>query len=277
MPVAIPVLAHITADNAEKYKLSIRLRPDGLSFSVYQVADKGDFLHKEVDFDRSKPYLAALKEFFFGHDFLSFPFKRVDIVVIGAQFMTVPHILFDEKRIGELMQFTFGDAPQRYLHHALADDSSVFLYGMDEEVYEFCSRSLIQPRFIHGLVPLLNRWKKQNRNQTFGQCFLLIYPDFFTLAFLREGKLVFLNAFGYQQFSDLEYLVLYAWQQTGFDQLKDQLLVRNETRHTDNFPEQLKTYIKHIHPMTLPAEAFLLGAGVAQAPMDIISLALCES
>ena len=38
----------------------------------------------------------------------------------------------------------------------------------------------------------------------------------------------------------------------------------------------LRNYLRNIDPQEIPSEAYLMGAEVLQAPLDLIALSLCE-
>jgi hypothetical protein len=39
---------------------------------------------------------------------------------------------------------------------------------------------------------------------------------------------------------------------------------------------ELRRYVRHILPLEIPSEAFILRGDVIKAPMDLISLSVCE-
>lgn len=63
MTISIPDT--LTTDNSEKYIVSIRLRSGGLSFSAYSPSVNESFFYRDIEFDRTKPYVSSLKECFF--------------------------------------------------------------------------------------------------------------------------------------------------------------------------------------------------------------------
>ena len=73
------------------------------------------------------------------------------------------------------------------------------------------------------------------------------------------------------------YSILYiVWKQAGLDQEKDQLLLAGESSSRMRVLERLRAYLRHVKPVEIPSEAYLLGTDVTKAPMDLISLLICE-
>lgn len=274
--MAISISAKLTTDNAEKYKMSIRLRSGGLSFSGYCPSESDTFFYRDVEFDRTKPFIVSLKEFFFDNDFLTWSYKQVNIVCVTPQYTLVPSEVFDEKRKEELLSFTFSAPEARCLNNTLKDELSELVFGMNEEVYEFCSRSLINPNFVHYMVPLLEYWKKQSRSRLPKQLYVVLHRRMIDVVCYAQGTLLFFNTFGYEQTDDILYYILYVWKQTGLDQEKDQLRIFGEASLRGTITNTLRNYLQYIDPLEIPSEAFLLGSEMGQAPLDIIALSLCE-
>ena len=126
MAVLIPELL---SKESENYIVSIRLMPDGLSFSGYNPRIKGSFFIHEEKWNSHDSYLKQVEDFFFAHDFLSCTFKRFYVVQAHSDYTLVPLSLFLEKKADELYAFTFGSAAERQvLYQSLKDDNQVLLY-----------------------------------------------------------------------------------------------------------------------------------------------------
>ena len=274
--MAISISAKLTTDNAEKYKMSIRLRSGGLSFSGYCPSESDTFFYRDVEFDRTKPFITSLKESFFENDFLTWSYKRISIVCVTPQYTLVPTEVFQEKQKEELLSFTFSTPEARCLSNTLKDESSCLVFGMEEEAYEFCSRSLINPHFIHYMTPSLELWKKQSRARLPKQLYVVLHRRMIDVVCYAQGTLLFANTFGYEQTDDILYYILYVWKQTGLDQQKDQLRIHGETSLRTTVSTALRNYLQYIDPLEIPSEAYLLGSEVIQAPPDLIALSLCE-
>ncbi len=274
--MAIPVFDQLTADNSGNYKLSIRLQPDGLSFSGYSVSVGGEFFYKEVLFDRNKTYMSSLKDFFFEQEFLSYTFKRIDIIISNPYYTLIPRMIFQENQKESIFALLFGQTKLHIEHHALSFMESEFMFGLNDELYEFCSRSLVNPKFIHSLIPLLHSWSKHSSISLPGQCYVMIQNKQLDIAYFRQGKLITVNTYTFNQLSEVIYFVLYTWQQNNFDSLKDHLNISAEMETKKELISKLGIYIQNITPLEIPAEAFLLGSQIAHAPLDLIALSLCE-
>ena len=173
--MAINLSDKLTADHSENYIMSIRLRSGGLSFSAYSPSVNESFFYRDVEFDRTRPYVSSLKECFFENDFLTWFYKQVNVVCVTSQYTLVPAAVFQEKQKAGLLAFTFSSPEGRCLSNELKDEQAELVFGVDEDVYEFCSRSLVNPRFVHHVGPLLSLWKKQSRARLPRQLYVVLH------------------------------------------------------------------------------------------------------
>lgn len=270
MTISIPDT--LTTDNSENYIVSIRLRSGGLSFSGYDPLVGESFFYREAEFDRAVSYLSSLKEFVFSHDFFSWTYKRIYVTCVSAQYTLVPRVSFQEERREQILAFNFSRPESRCLTNSLEDQETELVFGVDEEVYEFCCRSLLHPFFVHHMVPLFSLWRKQGRTSLPRRLYVVLGRKQMDLVCYAQESLLFANSFEVDQVSDMLYYILYVWKQVGLDQQKDLLCLQGETALRNQLVEHLRTYLRHIQPIEIPAEAYLLGPGVVKAPLDVIAL-----
>lgn len=256
--------------------MSIRLRSGGLSFSAYSPSENETFFYRDVEFDRTRPYISSLKECFFENDCLIWPYKQVHVVCVTSLYTLVPEEVFEERQKEELLAFTASSAVGHCLSNKLIGEHAELVFGMDEEVYEFCSRSLVNPHFIHHVSPLLSLWKKQSHARLPRQLYVVLSRRRMDVACYAQGNLLFVNSFEYEHTDDILYYILYVWKQTGMDQQKDQLRLFGDVPLRSAVTGTLRNYLQYIDPQEIPSEAYLMGPEVLQAPLDLIALTLCE-
>ena len=100
MTISIPDT--LTTDNSEKYIVSIRLRSGGLSFSGYDPSAGGSFFYRETEFDRAVSFISSLKEFFFAHEFLTWTYKRINVICVSPEYSLVPDNYWGDGKEGHL-------------------------------------------------------------------------------------------------------------------------------------------------------------------------------
>lgn len=274
MTISVPDT--LTTDNSEKYIMSIRLRSGGLSFSGYDPSVGGSFFYREAEFDRAVSFISSLKEFFFAHEFLAWTYRRINVICVASEYTLVPDDYFLDDKEKRLLDFSFSTPEQHCLIVALEDQQAKLVFGLDEEVYEFCSRSLLHPYFFHYMTPLLALWKKWSSASLSRQMYVVMERKRVDVVCYAQERLLFVNSYRIDQPDDIVYYILSVWKQAGLDQEKDQLHLLGDSSVRMRVVERLRIYLRHVKPMEIPSEAYLLGTDVVKTPMDLISLLVCE-
>ncbi|MDH6306107.1 hypothetical protein M2459_002749 [Parabacteroides sp. PF5-5] len=274
MTISIPDT--FTLDHSENYIMSIRLWSGGLSFSAYHPQEAQSFIYREITFDRHTPYITSLKELFFANELFAWNYKRTYVLYVSPQYTLVPKEVFVEKEKETLMSFTFSSREKRTMSNPIKDEQAELLFDLNEDIFEFCSRSLTNPIFIHHVTPLLITLKRQSLTDKQKQTSVVIHKRMIDIICFAEGQLLFANSFMYEQADDLLYYILYVWRQTRMDQLHDRLSLSGETALCNEIAHKLQTYLQHIGQIEIPSEAYLLGGEILQAPIDQLFLSVCE-
>jgi len=236
----------LTAGNSEKYTMSIRLWPGGLSFAGWIPSEKDSFFYGETVADRKRRYDYLIQDLFFAHPFLSYSYRQIVVITANRQFTSVPESIFVEKLKEQLMSFVFSSPDEKVLYERLDEFESVVLYTMQPQVYEFLSRSLLHPTFTHAITPMLNQWKRHNLTGFPKQLYGALYDDMIYISCLDKGTLLFLNSFHIEDVSDMIYYILYVWKLTGLDQLNDELFLYANPHQYMTLKETLQNYLSHI-------------------------------
>ena len=177
---------------------------------------------------------------------------------------------------GHLLDFCFSTLELHCLTDILKEQQAKLVFGVDEEVYEFCSRSLLHPFFSHYMTSLLTLWTKESSASLPRQMYVVIERKRMDVACYAQGKLLFVNSYPIDQSDDIVYYILYVWKQVGMDQQKDQLRLFGDVPLRNDITNTLRNYLQYIDPLEIPSEAYLMGSEVLQAPLDLIALSLCE-
>jgi hypothetical protein len=276
MTISVPDT--LTSDFSEKYIMSIRLWSGGLSFSAYNPSEGQSFFFREIEFNRARPYVEWLKDdVFFANECLAWTYKRTYVLCMSPQYTLAPDKVAPDKKKSQLLSFNFSSPEKRCLSNHLKEEETTLIFGVNEEVYEFCSRSLTNPVFTHHITSQLIMLGKQSRNGKNNQMFVVLHRRMMDVICFSAGKLTFVNSFNFEQLNDLLYYILCVWKQTGMNQLNDALFLAGDTSMSARLTHFLQTYIQHIGRMEIPAKAYLLGGEILQAPIDLLLLSVCES
>ena len=262
----------LTASCSEKYIVSVRLSSSGLSFAGLIPSEKDSFFYCETSIDRTIPYIQAIKDIFFAHPFLAYTYRFTHVICANRQYTLVPEDVYLEKQQDRLMSFVFTSPDEKTLHKRLDDFDCEVIYGIQPEVYDFLSRSLLRYSFTHAIAPLLGQWRKLSVIAYPKQLFVSLYEDTMNAACFYRENLLFINSFRFDDTADILYYILYIWKQTGMDQQQDRLVIHAHTSLHQKLRETLQTYLLYVEFV----QPQVTDAGL-QVPSDITALFQCES
>jgi hypothetical protein len=239
----------LNADNSENYNVSIRLWPDGLSFSGYIPSEKDSFFSETVVLDRDVPLVQSLKEFFFDNACLSYVYHSLHVIAVSEKYTMVPDSVFSEKGKDLLFSFCFQagkDNNRRVLFQPLKPFGSVLLYNIDSDAYEFIVRSLVNPQFIHFMSPMLLSWRKKSIASYPRQIYIVIHDAMMDIVCFEHGEILFMNSFDYDTETDIVYFIMYVCKQLALNQLEDHISFCGDKIMCRKIIPVIRNYMAHI-------------------------------
>ena len=85
-------------NKSEQYTLSIRLSTDGFSFSVFNPMAEGELTFYDHEVDENLSLTANLKQTFREMEWLSRPYRRVNILMADKRFTFIPLEFFEDEQ-----------------------------------------------------------------------------------------------------------------------------------------------------------------------------------
>jgi hypothetical protein len=250
MIIRVPdTLLNVT--NSEKYNVSIRLWPDGLSFSGYIPSEKDSFFSETVSLDPEVSLVQSLKDIFFENACLSYVYNALHVISVSDKYTLVPDSVFSEKDKNQLFSYCFPvDKDSKVLAQPLTDFYSSLLFCMDNETYEFMVRSLIDPHFIHFLSPMLVDWRKKSLGCYPKQIYIVIQDTMLHIVCFEQGELLFMNSFGYETGNDIIYFIMYVCKQLSVNQLEDPVFFYGDKAICRKVLPVIKNYMEQVDFVT---------------------------
>ncbi|MDR2915393.1 MAG: DUF3822 family protein [Tannerella sp.] len=265
----------LTADNSDKYEVSIRLLPDGLSFSGYLPLEKDSFFTETILFDRDLSMVQSLKDVFFNNPCLSYIYKSLYVICVSGKYTLVPDSVFSEKDKKMLFSFCHQeDESLKILVQPLKILNSSLLFGFDRESYEFLVRSLTNPQFIHSLSPLLILWQKKSLTCYPKQMYVVVHDCTMDVLCLERGELLFVNSFDYETDNDIIYYIMYICKQLGFNQLEDCLSFCGDKGRCQSAMSVINKYVRQSEYLQPKMKDYQVAVD-QDLYMDIVALMEC--
>ena len=267
----------LTADNSEKYKVSIRLMPDGLSFWGYIPSEKDSFFIEVFLYDQTISAVESLKNIIFNHPAFSFIYQSFYVICVSGKYTMASDHVFIEKEKERFFFFCHqNDKSLKTLVQPVKTLNASILFGIDKEMYAFLLRSLSNPQFIYSLSPLLVAWQKKS---------LLVYPKLMHVVLhknsidvlcVEQGSLLFVNSFYYDNSNtnDVIYYIMYICKQTGFNQLDDYLTISGNHDLCRKILSIIDKYVKQTLYLPPTLHGYLV-AYDQELTLDMIALVEC--
>jgi hypothetical protein len=266
----------LNVNNSEKYNVSIRLWPDGLSFSGYDPSEKDSFFMETISLDTNVPLAQALKDVFFENVWLSYAYNTLHVVSVSGKYTLVPDSVFSEKDKNLLFSYCFRvDGNLKVLAQPLTGFYSFLLYGMDCEVYEFLVRSLVNPQFIHFLSPMLSDWRKKSLECYPRQIYAVVHDNgMLNIVCFRQGELLLINSFDCETESDMIYFIMYVCKLLPVSQLEDSVFFCGDRVACEKIIPVVKKYMERVD-FVAPMMRRCRVVADRDLPIDIVTLVEC--
>jgi len=265
----------LTADNSEKYEVSIRLWPGGLSFSGYIPLTKNSFFNENVLFDGDSTIAQSLKNTFFDNQCFSYSYRSFYVIYASEKYTLVPENVFSEKDKSLLFSFCHKkEELGKILVQPLNSLQSMLLYDVDSDAYEFLSRSLSNPRFIHSLSPLLLSWQKKSLISYPKQIHVFIHGETLDIVCFERGEMLFVNSFDYSNENDIVYFITYTCKQLDVNQLEDSVFFCGDKAKCLSAMSVVKKYIRQVNYLP-PQTSNYTDATDMYISLDVVTLMEC--
>jgi hypothetical protein len=240
----------IELHQSEHHTLSIRLSPDGFSFSIYNPLHDTSLSVIDKDIDSSLSLTANLKKAFQEYDFLGYPYKQVNVIVVNKRIVTMPLELFEDEQT-ELI-FYHNHTPKEnesVQYNILKKSSIVVLFGMDKSAFNFIREQYPAAYFYAQTSALIEYFSVKNKLGNNRKMYLFSQPQGIALYCFEKGHLVFANSFDCKYLEDRIYHLLYVWKLLNFDQERDELHLAGTLSDKEQFTEGVRRYILNLFVM----------------------------
>ena len=265
---------NIDLAHSEKYRLSIRLSPDGFSFYFYSPADPDIFHFQRTNLSNKLTYSENIKKIIFDQGFFTYPFNKTSVVIVSPNYTLVPKQFFDARKSKDIIDFNFHDLNGMSLHDSSESEKYSVVYNMDEGVHSFLSRHLSNPDFKHHTSPLLNFFNTYENKKGHKQCFADFHDGYVSMFCYVEERLQSAVTFPANNKPDTTYYIASVWEKLLMDQTKDSLYLCGEIDSHLTVVNDLKRLINNVERVELKPKANLTVEQTQILPTDVIT-ALC--
>lgn len=266
---------NIDLSHPEKYLLSIRINPEGWSFSIREPEIGGDYCYREASFSKDSDIQSNIERMIFDFNFLSQTFKQTDVIFVSREYEVIPQYLFEKKKKKELYNLSHCKKADKILLGKERIQHNIVLYSVEASIYQFLMRSLYNPQLWHHADILLGYADKKNRIGDKGAKMYLNCHDRFVdiLCFDQYSNLKHMVSYNGEPAQNVFYYILNLWDKCEFDQNKDFLyMMESQSKLGEELLILLRDYIRRVEMIGLPSEVEFLGEDARKTPLDLLIL-----
>lgn len=268
----------VTGNNQNPNKsLSIRVCTDGLSFCVYAPAEAEPYQYTTYKIKHTISLAANLKEALTSLPLLQEQYQRVNVLVTTPRFTTVPVVHFKSEEIEDIFRFNFPkERPQHVSYNVLRRSGIAIVFGLEKNVYQLIRDDFPRARFYASASTLIEFFAEKSMFGNNKKMFIYLHESEMTLYCFDQGRMLFVNTFPVNTVDDIQYYTLNVWQQFGYDQIDDSLLIVSDNNTSSNLANKISYFINKVETID-PAEDFrnTITRGNANIPYDLQTLLVC--
>lgn len=250
---------------SKQYTLSIRLSTDGFSFSVLNPLEDSSSMLTDYEVDESLSLTANLKQAFRKVEWLSLPYRRVNLLMAGKRFTFIPLEYFEDEQADTIFYHNFSQQEnETVLYNILHKDNIVVLFGMDKSAFNYLHEQYPEAHFYAQASPFIEYFSAKSRLGNNRKMYVNLRKRAADVYAFERGRLLLANSFPCQAASDSIYYMLYIWKQLGLDQERDELHLTGQLDDKNRLLPELRKYIRQVF-ITTPAHH-----------LDLQAITLCE-
>ena len=240
----------IDFDKSKQYTLSIRLSTDGFSFSIYNPIHDNTLSLIEKEIDESMSLTANLKSIFRESEFLTYPYKRVNVIMVSKRFTTIPLEIFEDEQVEIIFDHNHVKRENEIVcYNILKRNNTVVAFGMDKSAHTFLCEQYPEAHFYSQSSPLIEYLSVKSKLGNSRKMYATIQRNEINLYCFERGHLLLANSFECKHTADRIYYLLFVWKQLDFDQERDELHLTGTLTDKEKLVQELRKYILQVFVM----------------------------
>lgn len=259
------MLENTDFNKSEQYTLSIRLATDGFSFSIFNPLSDEILSIVDYNIDGSLSLTANLKQAFASIEWLSYTYRRVNVIVVGKRYTLLPLEFFEDEDIETVFYHNHSKRENEFVsYNILLRNGVVVLFGMDKSAHDFLYERYPETRFYVQTTPLIEYYSVKSRLGNNCKLYAHRRKNAVDVFVFDCGRLRLANSYTCNEVNDCIYYLLYVWKQLGMEQERDELHLSGQLQAKEYLLSELRRFVRRVFVMN-PCEN-----------LDLRAISLCE-
>jgi hypothetical protein len=274
-----------------QYNLSIRLNPDGLSFSVYSLPHKKYIALESFRFPATfqhsgsalatAVYLDHIARAIDEKPWLVSEFKHRLVICNSKTYTLVPDPLFDSEKKADYLRFVHTVQPEDIILAAkLQSIDSHLVFGINNKIFNELNNWFPDTRLVHHAAALLESILPVFKHaEPSDVVFVNVNKKLMDVLVLRDNSLHFINSFDWRASSDIVYFLLFVLDQHSLNPVKINVLLMGEIEEGDDNHQLIGKYVRNVDFLTRHepfTKGYALELIATSRFYDLLNPALCE-
>lgn len=247
-------LADIYPEQAQTLNTSIRIFADGLSFYA-QPKERLDaeqqqknFLTFSADYNDSvRNEEEGLKELFFQHPQLAYPYAETKIFIEPSRAMLIPHDLVRPEDMKDIKVGLSQERGRETVYTTISSPvKSELAMDVSSDLLAFALRSFSNPKVLHVLQPMVAHAIQVSAERKERVLLALFTGYSLEVVLAHQGKLLMANGFDLSSFEEIKYYITYIWRAMELDAATDFCCFVGDDAVSDLFMTYFKDRIPHL-------------------------------
>jgi hypothetical protein len=281
-----PGLNYLFTNN---YDLSIRILPDGFSYTVFDTL-KDKFISIEEFASPSSPnllhafgsaeYIHWLDQVINQCYLLQEKFNKVTILAGGNKYTLMPAPLFDPAHLQKYLSFNHPlSGNDAVFYDLIKSPESCLIYAIPASLSGWIAENYPGTRSFHICGSLIRNFQMQFRGgNPITRILANIQADTLDIIIFKGAEFQFCNSFRYTTQTDLLYYLLFVLEQLKINTEESPLFLSGSIENDSGLIKLLNTYIRHVEPIP-EVQDKKLSPVFDNAPLyryyDLMNVSLC--
>lgn len=230
------------------YHLSLQYGSNNFSFAILDTIRMKFIAFKNYWFASAitpENHAEHLRNLLHTEGYLIKNYKSVHFMYQAPGSLLIPGPLFSTDHAEDYFRFSGTVDPELEIHYRKVPSIDAFLlFQMRKDISELISGSLSDCKIFHHAFPQIENAVLDGKNKSLPSLLYAdIHPTFIDLMLLHSGQLTFYNSFSIRNNEDLDYFILYLFDQFGLSQEETPLILSG---FIELFPEALAVLEKYL-------------------------------
>lgn len=231
------------------YNMSIQLRLNGLSFSIFDPVTNAFVVRGNMDIGEPDPIYAKQEEYMLIDTYFKQTYKSLKVGIESSTFTMLPSDLYDESRLSELTSFVGikENEDVKILTDKIDAISSVIVFPIPQFLYYFLRTQFAEATIMHTITPMVDclLYKREGKNID-NVVNVVFTSQGVTILASENNRLKLCNEFRSQIATDMVYTVLYALEQLKMNNTRTKIIISGDVDVDDNRVKLLTRFAHNV-------------------------------